>query len=478
MAAVLTAHVLTAKPLIVGIVSAVADGIEVSVIAGLVQRFFGPTFRLNRMRQVIGLLAAAIAGICLSALGGMIASRLQFTPPVDSVLTSFLDWVASNTIGVFVVAPLVIGIADGYRDPPPLREVIEGTAGITVLAIVAGVVVLLPPNLWRTFVPIAWLIPVFTWIAGRCRPVCVAAGVFVVCITIVSTAIFGIGHFGPVDGAGGNRIVEARVAIFVVALGALFLGALFAERRENEARLTHANTLLERERDNKLMNLEAALASISHEIQQPLTTISANGMVAQHLLALDPPDLQSARDAMIDVQQASTATSQLLENLRQLFGKRGRLAESTDINDLVRAAVQLLAKNLNDHRVTVVLQLSDDLAPIEVHRGQLQEVLVNLAQNAIESMATVEGRVRTLTLRTTRDTNTVVIDVTDTGPGISPTHADTIFDAFVTTKSAGLGLGLAICKAIVERHGGTLTASSDREDGAVFRIVLPLEPAV
>jgi len=242
--------------------------------------------------------------------------------------------------------------------------------------------------------------------------------------------------------------------------------------------LTHAKTQLERERDNKLMNLEAALASISHEIQQPLTTISANGRAAQHLLALDPPDLQAAREAIVDVQQASTATSQLLENLRQLFGRRGRVAESTDINDLVRAAVQLLAKNLNDHRVTVVLQLSDDLAPIEVHRGQLQEVLVNLAQNAIESMATVEGRVRTLTLRTTRDTNTVAIDVTDTGPGISPTHADTIFDAFVTTKSAGLGLGLAICKAIVERHGGTLTASSGREDGAVFRIVLPLEPTV
>jgi signal transduction histidine kinase len=474
MTSVVAAHVMTAKPLPAGLVSALADGAEVAIIAGFIHRTFGPRFTLSRLLDVLGLFAAGLCGIVVSAIGGLIASRLQATPAVDPALTSFIDWLASNTIGFLVVAPLVIGLAAAWRNPPPPRELLEGLAGLVVLTIMTAVIIFLQPELWRIFVPIAWLIPAFTWIAGRCRPVFVAAGVFIVCISIVWTAIRGVGHFGYAEAASSDRILEARVVIFIVTLGALFLAALFAERRESEGRLAQSNRLLERERDNKLMNLQAALASISHEIRQPLAAIALNGQAARHLLEVTPPDLVNAREALGDVVRSTAEMGHVLDDIRQLFGKGQREMEAVDVNDLARGALQLMHDKLADHSVIATLELASDPPVVRGHKVQLQEVILNLARNAVESMASVEGDARTLQLRTQRSgAGGVVIEVEDSGPGIEPAHMPNIFDAFVTTKSAGMGLGLAICREIVERHGGTLSASSNVGRGALFQVILP-----
>jgi len=341
-----------------------------------------------------------------------------------------------------------------------------------------AVIILLRPELWRVFVPIAWLIPAFTWIAGRCRPVFVAGGVFIVCISIVWTAIRGVGHFGLADVPSGDRILEARVAIFIVTLGALFLAALFAERRESEERLAQSNRLLQRERDNKLMNLQAALASVSHEIRQPLAAIAMNGAAARHLLEMAPPDLAEARAALGDVVHATADMARLLDDIRQLFGKGEREKESVDVNDLARVAMQLMRETVTDRGVIATFELDSDLPSVMGHRVQLQEVIVNLARNAIESMASVDGDARTLNVRTKRYApGAIMMEVEDSGPGIEPEHLASIFDAFVTTKPTGMGLGLAICKEIVERHGGTLAASSRAGRGALFQVVLPTRPA-
>src|SRR6202040_417006 len=143
--------------------------------------------------------------------------------------------------------------------------------------------------------------PILLWLAARCRPVYGAAGAFMVSVTVGWTAIFGIGHFGdpalPMDA----RILQAQAVILVATIGAYVLAALFAERRENEARLARSNAMLERERSNKLMSLAATAAAISHEMKQPLTAIAANGIASLRLLETAPPDLAEARSAVNDV---------------------------------------------------------------------------------------------------------------------------------------------------------------------------------
>src|SRR6516164_1476559 len=177
--------------------------------------------------------------------------------------------VASNTIGFIAVALLLIGLAAALRQRPQSSELIEGAVVLTTLAGMTAVIIWLSQERWETVVPIAWLSPMLLWLAARYRPVFAAAGAFIVSVTIVCTTVLGIGHFGDPNLSIDDRILGAQASILVVALSAYVLAALFAERRESEARLTSSNVMLERERSNKLMNLEAMAASISHEVRQP-----------------------------------------------------------------------------------------------------------------------------------------------------------------------------------------------------------------
>jgi signal transduction histidine kinase len=145
-----------------------------------------------------------------------------------------------------------------------------------------------------------------------------------------------------------------------------------------------------------------------------------------------------------------------------------------DLNDLVLRAVRVLDSELKDHKIKRRFELEPKLPPVMGHSGQLQEVIVNLIQNAIDAMDTVDDNRRALKVRTVRNGNDAIgIEIEDTGPGIDPKKANSIFDAFFTTKPQGMGLGLAICRMIIERHEGQLTASTANPHGAVFRILLP-----
>ena len=343
-----------------------------------------------------------------------------------------------------------------------------------MIAAMTGIIVSLPLEPWQTVVPAALLSPIVLWLAARCRPVYAAAGAFMVSLTVAWTATFGIGHFGdpglPIDA----RILQAQAVILVAAIGAYVLAALFAERRDSEARLARSNVMLERQRNNKLMSLEAMAASISHEMKQPLTAITANGVAALHLLERAPPDLEEARSALSDIVGDGYRVSRVLDNIRSLFGRVDQKQEPIDANEAARASLRSLRGELNEHGVTARVELAPELPLVLGHRGQLEEVIANLIHNAIEAMDGVGAERRVLTVRTKRGgDNAVVLDVDDSGPGVDPKHLDAIFDAFVTTKPQGTGLGLAICRMIIERHGGQLSALSDGRTGARFQIVLP-----
>jgi signal transduction histidine kinase len=261
---------------------------------------------------------------------------------------------------------------------------------------------------------------------------------------------------------------------FSIITSSIVLIVMLAETARLYMRLARSNATLRREQNNKLMNLEAVVASISHEIRQPMAAMSANSAAAIRLIQSEPPDLAEALSALKDVQSDGRRTDEILQDIRALFGKREKGQERVDVNEIALAALRALRGALNEHGVLVRSELEPDLPHIVGHRGQLQEVMINVLQNALEAMDAIEDEDRVLTVRTRRDgEQAIVVEVEDTGPGIDARSPGNVFDAFVTTKPGGMGLGLAICRMIIERHGGEFSASPARPHGAVFRVVLP-----
>ena len=456
---------------------ATCNAAEALITAGLIQHYFGSNFSLDRLRQVLGLLVAAVAGTAISGVGGALGYKLFHSPTV-SMLTIWRHWFASDVVGIIAVALLVIGLAAATRDRPPRGELVEGTVALLILAAMTAVIISLPQEPWQTVVPGALLFPTLLWLSARCRPLFAASGAFLVSLTVVWTAILGIGHFGDVSLPIDDRILQAQAVILVVALGASVLAALFAERRENEARLAHSNLMLERERDNKLMNVEAITVAIAHEVRQPLAAIVANGNAALRFLDKEPPDRDEVRAALNRIVNDGHRTSEVFDGIRSLFRRVDQGQEPVDINKLILGVLQSLQGEFKDRAIELRSELAAELPPIEGHASQLQEVIFNLLRNAIEAMDNVTDRNRVLQVTTgLRDRETIAVVVQDSGPGIDPKRLDEIFNAFFTTKSQGTGLGLAICRMIIEHHGGQLIASSDGKNGASFQFVLPIESA-
>lgn len=249
---------------------------------------------------------------------------------------------------------------------------------------------------------------------------------------------------------------------------------LLTELRQRTDALSRTVAELQRERKNKLMNLEAMVASISHEVRQPLASIASNGSAAIRFLGHAPPNLEEVGSALDRMVGESHRASQVFDNIRALFDKTDQGHEPIDVIYLVRSVLRGLQGELDDHGITGRLDLPHDLPPITGHKGQLQEVLINLIRNAIEAMQADGGSHRLLHLSARRDgADKLIVAVEDSGPGIDPKQAANIFDAFVTTKPRGMGLGLALSRMIVERHGGQLSVAPAQPHGAIFRVVLP-----
>jgi signal transduction histidine kinase len=171
---------------------------------------------------------------------------------------------------------------------------------------------------------------------------------------------------------------------------------------------------------------------------------------------------------------AAHRASQILDDVRNLFGMAEHSPNPTDMNDLIVKALHALDSQLKSHNITTRIQLASQLPLIMGYGGQLREVIVNLIQNAVDAMVSVDDDRRILQVRTKYNGGDAIsVEIEDTGPGIDPKKSDNIFDAFFTTKPHGMGLGLAICRMIVERHEGQLDVSSANPHGAIFQIKLP-----
>jgi signal transduction histidine kinase len=465
--ATVATHLIIKDPLWAAIALGLCNGAEALIIAGLIQHYFGTGFNNTRLRNIIGLLAATVAGTGVSGIGGAVIYRLLRGPSAP-ILEIWQHWFASDAIGIIAVAPLVIGIAAVVRRPSPRSEIIEGTLALAALAVITGLIIPLRHEPWDDLLPVTWLFPILLWLAARCRPAFSAAGAFMVSMTIVWTTVLGIGFFGDSSFSITERVMGAQASILVVALSAYVLAALFAERRESAALLT-------RQRDNKLMNAQAIVAAIAHEVRQPLTRITTGGNAAQRFLKMVPPEHDKAQAALDGIVSAGHRTSEVIDGFRALFAKSDLRQQLVDVNEIIRGALESMSSELAGRNVEPRAELMSELPHVYGNRSQLQEVVSNILVNALEAMATTYNRNRVLRVRTElRGKNAVAVLVQDSGPGIDKDKLEGIFAAFVSTKPHGMGLGLAICRMIIDYHGGKLIALSDGKDGASFEFVLPI----
>ncbi len=212
---------------------------EAVLAAWLVERYFGWPLTLDKLRNVLGLLGAAAAATAAGAIGGTLAYKL-FHSPTAPIWTIWQHWFASGSVGVITVAPLMIGLAEALRAPLRRNEIIEGTVALVALSVMTVIIASVPPEPWEPIASVAVLFPILLWLAARCHPVFAAAAALIVSLTVVWTIALGIGQFGDPALPIGDRILRGQAAILGFTLCAYVLAALFAERRQAEARLQEA----------------------------------------------------------------------------------------------------------------------------------------------------------------------------------------------------------------------------------------------
>jgi C4-dicarboxylate-specific signal transduction histidine kinase len=214
-------------------------------------------------------------------------------------------------------------------------------------------------------------------------------------------------------------------------------------------------------------------ASIAHEVNQPLAAIVANSYACHRWLSAEPPNLERAKITAERITRDAKAAADVVNRIRALFRHVPHARSLEDINRLISEACRLVADDTATRNVHIKTNLKPDLPSVTIDRVQLQQVIVNLIRNGIEAMESVTDGARVLQINSRRDGHdSIRIEVRDAGTGF--TDAERIFEPFFTTKESGMGMGLAICRSIVESHGGHLSAEKNEPQGAAFIFTLPV----
>jgi signal transduction histidine kinase len=221
--------------------------------------------------------------------------------------------------------------------------------------------------------------------------------------------------------------------------------------------------------------LSTLTASIAHEVNQPLSGIITNASTCLRMLAADPPDLDGARETARRAIRDGNRASEVIARVRTLFSKKELATESVDLNEATRQVTALLKGELQRNRVVLQLDLAQGLPAVTGDRIQLQQVILNLVRNASDAMAAVDDRPRQLLIRTAdEDGDRVRVTVRDAGVGVDPSNMTKLLDAFYTTKSDGMGIGLSVSRSIIERHHGRLWAEPNEGPGLTFSFSVPV----
>src|SRR5262249_20708004 len=247
-----------------------------------------------------------------------------------------------------------------------------------------------------------------------------------------------------------------------------------AEARESERRYREAE--LELAHANRITTMGQLTASIAHEVKQPIASATINAAAALRLLNIQPPNLEMAREALGGIIEDGSRAGEVIDRIRAFIRKVPPRKDRIDINEAIREVIGLTRTEAAKTGVALRTKLAGQLPLTRGDRVQLQQVMLNLIVNAIEAMSGVADGRRELLVSTARnESGRVLVTVTDTGPGLDPANVERLFDAFYTTKPDGMGMGLAICRSIIEAHEGTLWSSANEPRGAVFQFTLPPE---
>jgi len=249
-----------------------------------------------------------------------------------------------------------------------------------------------------------------------------------------------------------------------------------AEQRRTEETLQATRTELARV--VRITAIGEMAASIAHEVNQPLAAVVANADACVAWLTRQTPDLGEAKSAALRAVEGATRASQVIARIRSLISKGAPQREPVDINSLIEEALVLAKGQVVLNKISLSLLLDPALPLVSGDRIQLQQVLMNLIANAIDAMANVTGRERTLEIRSQRvQAQSISVSVQDSGIGISEEFISRLFEPFFTTRAQGIGMGLAISHSIIEAHGGRLWAESKLNEGTIFRFTLPEKQA-
>jgi PAS domain S-box-containing protein len=253
------------------------------------------------------------------------------------------------------------------------------------------------------------------------------------------------------------------------------LRAVEAEARESEQRYRKAQ--LELEHANRVATTGQLTASITHEVNQPITAAVTYALAARRFLSAEPPNLREVDDALSLIVKEGNRAGEVVARIRALIKKAPARKGAVEINDAILEIISLTRTEVANNSVSVRTQLAEGLPHIRGDRVQLQQVLLNLIINAIEAMRDVGEKERELLISSRSESDGVAVEVRDSGPGFAPAALERVFDAFYTTKPDGLGLGLSICRSIIEAHNGRLWASPNVPRGVIFGFIVPAHPA-
>jgi PAS domain S-box-containing protein len=244
-----------------------------------------------------------------------------------------------------------------------------------------------------------------------------------------------------------------------------------AEARESEQRYREMH--MELAHANRVATMGQLSASIAHEINQPITGVITYADAALRWLRAEPPNLKEVRLALGLILESGVRTGDVINRVRALVKKAPERKDRFDINEVIMEVITLTRREMAKSGVSVETQLAESLPVIRGDRVQLEQVTLNLVINAIEAMSETSAGPRELVISTAKADAGVLVAVRDSGPGLSPESVERLFEAFYTTKAEGLGMGLSICRSIIEAHDGRLWATANSPQGAVFQFTLP-----
>jgi len=370
--------------------------------------------------------------------------------------------------------------------------------GIGVLSVAAALVISRLPAVHLQDAPVSLFlcaVILSAWFGG------VGPGLLA---TALSALAFNYYFLPPVYSLGPKPEEIPRLVIFTVS--ALFVGLLSAAQRNATESLRRARddlrgTVQELQKSNQALQTESLerkhaeearreaqaelarvsrvttmgelTASLAHEVNQPIAAAVTNANTCLRWLTRDRPDVEEARAAAMRIVKDGTRAAEIVKRIRLLFKKSTPQRELVDVNEAVREMIVLLRSEATRYKITVRMELAEDLPRIMGDRVQLQQVLMNLIVNSIDAMKEVDGT-RELAVKSQRTKKEeVLVSVCDTGVGLPPQQSDQIFNAFFTTKAHGTGMGLRISRSIVESHGGRLWAADNSPHGASFHFALP-----